>query len=57
VESAKKLFKGLPASDELRQKLAANLKEREYLRSLLRLAEKRDSAAAHATKTEAGPCK
>ena len=35
------LIAGLPSVGELRQRIAANLKERQLLRTLLRLAQKR----------------
>ncbi len=38
------LIAGLPSVSELRRRLAANIKERHFLRSLLRLAEKRAAA-------------
>jgi hypothetical protein len=38
------LIAGLPSVSELRRRLAANIKERHFLRSLLHLAEKREAA-------------
>jgi len=35
---------GLPSVNEVRRRIAANIKERQFLRSLLRLAEKREDA-------------
>jgi hypothetical protein len=35
---------GLPPVGEVRRRIAANIKERHFLRSLLRLAEKREDA-------------
>jgi hypothetical protein len=47
TNSNDQLVAGLPSVGELRRRIAANLKERHFLRSLLRVAEKRE-AAEHA---------